>query len=77
MSARKLSYPLKYEHSLDVPDSLRSRRLEVWAQERTGAGEGDTQEETEGGGVPSPLASPSRAHVLSCAHYFGAKNAFF
>ena len=56
MSARKLSYPLKYEHSLDVPDSVRSRRLEVWAQERTGAREGDTQEETEGGGVPSPLA---------------------
>ena len=56
MSARKLSYPLKYEHSLKVPDSLRSRRLEVWAQERTGAGEGDTQEEREGGGVPSPLA---------------------
>ena len=48
---------LKYEHSLDVPDSVRSRRLEVWAQEKTGAREGDTQEETEGEGVPS-LARP-------------------
>ena len=68
MSARKLSYPLKYEHSLKVPDSLSSRRL----GENGSARERHTGGEEGRGSSFSPRVSLSRAPVLSCAHYFQA-----
>ena len=65
--------------------SLRSRNLDVERQERMAAREGDTRGERERlprrptkivssaqSNYLHPRVSPSRALVLSCAHYFQA-----
>ena len=65
--------------------SLRSRRLEVVSERENGCARGRhathflrekpwevDEVDAKGEGATSPLASPSRAPVFSCAHYFQA-----